>query len=81
MKVTDFKRGDRVRYVPYHVHGDKEHEDCEDGIVSSHNDRVVYVKYYRTMPDGTRWPPIETGAEPYSAAATLPSELIHMEDK
>ena len=81
MNATDFKHGDRVRYVPHHVRGDKHHEDCEDGIVSSNNGRVVYVKYYKILDDGTKWPPIETGGEPYTAQATLPTELIHVEDK
>ncbi len=29
------KAGDRVRYVPYHAHGDITHADCEDGVVTS----------------------------------------------
>jgi hypothetical protein len=37
--------GLRVRYVPHHAHGDKNHPDCEDGIVSSCNAKYVFVRY------------------------------------
>jgi len=46
MKVTDFEPGDAVRYVPNHAHGDATHKDCENGIVSSRNDKFVFVRYY-----------------------------------
>lgn len=39
----DFKRDDRVRYVPYHAHNDVTHKDCENGIVTSTNDHYVFV--------------------------------------
>lgn len=31
--MQDFKKEDRVRYVPHHANGDQSHPDCETGIV------------------------------------------------
>ena len=45
MTLDDFKPGDRVRYVPYHAYGDQAHQDCEDGIVTSKNDKFVFVRF------------------------------------
>ena len=50
MKMEDgvkhrFRRGDRVIYVPLHVHQDFRHPDCEHGVVSSVNDSYVFVKF------------------------------------
>lgn len=48
--VNDFRVGDRVTYVPNHAR-DAEgrplltHPDCEDGVVTSKNDRFVFVKF------------------------------------
>lgn len=39
--------GDRVIYVPTHANGDINHPDCEYGIVSSWNNRGIFVKYVR----------------------------------
>ena len=40
-----------VRYIPNHAKGDREHPDCEDGMVSSIVERwdggTVFVRYYR----------------------------------
>lgn len=69
-KSSDFKKGDKVRYIPYHAYGDKNHKDCEDGVVSSTNDRFVFVKYNNAVCIMT------TGDEPYTAAATDPLDLI-----
>lgn len=41
----DFRAGERVHYVPYHANGDIRHRDCENGIVTSTNDRFVFVKF------------------------------------
>jgi hypothetical protein len=49
MTTSDFKPGDRVRYVPRHANGDMSHPDCENGIVSSTNDRFVFVRYYYAL--------------------------------
>lgn len=43
--LAEYRAGDRVRYVPYHAHGDREHDDCEDGIVTSVTDDLVFVRY------------------------------------
>ena len=69
MSPGDFKKGQRVRYVPRHAHGDENHEDCQEGAVSSTNDRWVFVKY-----DNLDCRMI-TGDEPYTAQATDPNDL------
>lgn len=61
MKSSDFKKGDKVRYVPRHVKGDYHHRDCENGVVSSTNDYYVFVKY---------------NDDNYNAPATNPEDLI-----
>lgn len=40
-----FAPGDLVRYVPHHALGDRDHEDCEDGTVSSQNGANVFVHF------------------------------------
>lgn len=45
--VRDFVNGDPVRYVPGHAHGDIRHRDCENGVVTSSNDRFVFVCFGR----------------------------------
>jgi hypothetical protein len=45
LTLADFRPGQRVRYVPYHAHGDARHEDCEDGQVSSVNAHFVFVRF------------------------------------
>ena len=47
MELSDFKPGDKVRYVPNHAHGDLSHQDVERGEVSSVSSRYVFVRYYR----------------------------------
>ena len=64
-----FRKGDRVRYTPHHAGGNPYHKDCQDGVVSSTNDRFVFVKY--DTADCT----METGDEDYTAQATEPREL------
>ena len=70
MKTSDFKKGMKVRYVPKHAHGDTKHKHCENGVVSSVNDRWVFIKYDNLMCTMT------TGEEPYTAAATDPNDLV-----
>lgn len=70
MKLSDFKKGYKVLYIPNHADGDPGHKDCQRGVVSSVNDYFVFVKYdclARKM---------ETGDEPYTAQATKPDNLI-----
>ncbi|KKK77026.1 hypothetical protein LCGC14_2857760 [marine sediment metagenome] len=68
-KTANFKKGQRVLYVPLHAQGDIKHQDCERGVVSSTNDRVVFVKYDNQMCI------MATGDEPYTAQATEPDDL------
>ncbi len=72
MKTTteDFKHGDKVRYVPNHANGDAQHVDCQDGIVSSTNEKFVFVKYNNAMCIMT------TGDESYTAQATKRENLV-----
>jgi len=73
-KTSDFKQGDHVLYVPHHAEGNSSHPSCERGVVSSVSETVVFVKYYHFI-SGEKWPPIETGDEPYTAAGTEPEML------
>jgi hypothetical protein len=45
MTPQDFKEGDRVAYIPGHAHGDIRHQDVERGVVSSTNDKFVFVRF------------------------------------
>ena len=71
-KTIDFKKGDAVRYIPHHAKRDPKHKDCQNGIVSSTNDKWVFVKYDNAMCI------MVTGDEPYTAAATSPEDLIRL---
>lgn len=46
--ANDFAAGENVRYVPGHAHGNIEDKCCEDGVVSSTNSSVVFVRYVRS---------------------------------
>jgi hypothetical protein len=72
MELKDFNKGDRVRYIPHHARGDQNHKDCKNGVVSSKNEKFVFVKYDNLMCVMT------TGDEPYTAAATSPEDLIKL---
>ena len=69
-KISDFEKGDKVLYVPTHAEDDWRPKDCKNGVVSSRNDKYVFVKYDNAMCIMT------TGDEPYTAAATRPEDLI-----
>lgn len=43
-----FVKGTEVIYIPTHVDGSW-HKDCERGIVSSFNDKFVFVKFYKQL--------------------------------
>ena len=58
--LADFHEGQRVRYVPMHAHGNFNHVDCEDGVVTSINRQFVFVRY-----DGR-----------HGSQATLPTDLM-----
>jgi len=68
--TADFHKGERVRYVPYHARGDVDNQACQSGVVSSTNDKWVFVKY-----DNLDCRMV-TGDEPYTAQATDPNDLI-----
>lgn len=70
MRVTDFKKGDKVAYIPRYTEGDTVHKDIQHGVVSSTNERVVFVKYNNLVCE------MKTGDEPYIAHATDPEDLI-----
>lgn len=67
----DYKKGDKVRYIPNHANGDTTHPDCENGVVSSVNEKWVFVKYDNLMCTMT------TGDEPYTAHAAKRENLSH----
>ncbi len=70
MKISDFKKGDAVWYMPQHANKDPRHADCQRGVVSSSNDSFVFVKYDCTACK------MVTGDEPYTAQATDPQDLM-----
>lgn len=43
--TADFKPGQLVRFVPSHADGDINHPDCENGRVTSTNDKYVFVRF------------------------------------
>ena len=72
MNTSDFKKGDRVKYIPHHANGDRFHPDCQTGVVRSTNEFFVFVIYDNAMQTMT------TGDEPYTAQATLAEDLIKL---
>lgn len=36
---------EHVVYIPNHAHGNKEHRDCERGIITSANETGAFVRY------------------------------------
>ena len=67
--TSEFQKGQRVLYVPHHAGEDLAHPDCQKGVVSSTNDKWVFVKYDNL--DCV----MKTGDEPYTAQATDPNDL------
>ena len=49
MDLENITPGMRVVYIPLHAHGDRSHEDCEYGTVSSKNQRYVFVRFDRVV--------------------------------
>ncbi len=45
LKAIEFTHGMRVLYVPNHACGSQSHPDCEEGTVSSANDKYVFVRF------------------------------------
>lgn len=71
--MKDYKHGDKVRYIPNHANGDATNPDCQNGIVSSVNEKFVFVKYDNLMCIMT------TGDEPYTAQATKRENLVRLQ--
>lgn len=49
MSLENFRPKMCVKYVPNHAFGDKNHPDCELGIVSSVNHKYVFVKFDKQL--------------------------------
>ena len=64
MKIEEFEKGQYVTYIPLHAKGDRNHKDCERGVVSSWNDEYIFVRYFRN------------GKLQYTAEATKIEDLI-----
>ncbi len=63
--------GIRVRYVPSHAKGNTNHDDCEDGVISTvQSDDHVFVKY--DFPEQK----MVTGQEPYTSQRTRVVDII-----
>lgn len=79
MDKSELHIGQRVRYVPRHAHGDRNHADCEDGIVRSFNPDghpfVVYDNKVRGVMLNL------TLAAPWTAACTDPSNLVPLSSR
>lgn len=70
--MSEFKKGDKVIYVPGHAHGDVTHADCENGVVSSLSEysETVFVKYNCGLGEAL------TGDEPWTSQGTSPEDLV-----
>ena len=74
MDKSELSVGQRVRYVPRHAKGDRNHPDCEDGIVRSFNPSGKPFVVYDNVTRG-KMLTLEL-AEPWPAACTDPSDLV-----
>ncbi len=70
MRLEDFKKGMRVKYIPTNADGNPDHPDCKGGVVSFRNGESIFVIYDNAVVK------MITGDEPYCAAATRPEDLI-----
>lgn len=74
--VANFARGNKVRYVPMHAKGDKNHPDCENGIVFHTQGDTVFVKY------STAHHKVMNSYDSYATAkGTDPIDLIKLSDE
>ena len=48
MATLKFSNAFEVIYIPNHADGPN-HKDCERGIVSSFNEKFVFVKFYKQL--------------------------------
>ena len=69
---ANFKKGDRVKYIPAHAVGNRHHRDCQSGVVSSTNEYFVFVKYDNASQT------MKSGDEPYTAQATRAEDLVKL---
>jgi hypothetical protein len=71
-----YRKGQRVKYIPQHAHGDASHPDCETGVVSSvsRDGKTIFVKYDRP---GRK---MLTGDEDITAQGTDVWDLIGIND-
>lgn len=87
MKTDSFKKGMRVRDIPPHLKSSFskvmkdpqaviDHKTCGDGVVSSVNERLVFVKYDLLSPEAPGYIVMKTGDEPYTPKATKPGDLL-----
>lgn len=53
-ELVDSDRGSKVTYVPGHAKGNAGHKDCEEGTISSWNDKFVFVNYGTGTSKATR---------------------------
>ena len=69
--IAPFPKGMRVIYIPMHAEGNRNHPDCEHGVVSRPGTFTTWVLY-----DCAAIPHMTTGDEPYTAQATDNRELV-----
>lgn len=74
MDKNELHAGQRVRYVPGHANGDRNHPDCEDGIIRSFNSQGFPFVVYDNRRRGVLLT-LEQ-AKPWTAACTDPSDLV-----
>lgn len=59
--------GCNVLYIPTHANGSCKHPDCENGIITSYNDKNVFVRYIRYIRNSILQP---------TPQSTCPEDLI-----
>ena len=72
MNTKNFRKGQRVIYIPTHAKDDPYHKDCQKGVVKSTNEKYVFVLYDNSIMT------MLSGNEPYTAQATNPNNLFHL---
>lgn len=68
MELDDCKPNLRVRYIPRHAFGGEDHKDIEDGVISSRNDKYVFVKFDKQI--------VRLGSEGVTPQACNPKDLV-----
>lgn len=53
-ELTKENIGSKVTYIPLHANGNAQHEDCEGGVISSWNDKFIFVNYGTGHSQATR---------------------------